>query len=78
MDQIGRMPRHVIAKITYALERIDCSCGAVITAEPDRIAHDRHLPLVQAWEAHRRAAGLRKGTGKTWATGRRARSVAAA
>lgn len=50
--------RHVIADVRYAAERIECTCGAVVTADEDRGAHDRHAPLVEAWAEHRRNAGL--------------------
>jgi|GEM_PF-5247194 hypothetical protein len=48
--------RHVIADVIYALERIECTCGVVVKADEDRLAHDRHAPLVAAWEAHKREA----------------------
>lgn len=51
-------PRHVIEDICYADEWIVCTCGDVIKADEDRVAHDRHAPLVAAWAEHRRLAGL--------------------
>ncbi|MCI0583391.1 MAG: hypothetical protein L0227_11000 [Chloroflexi bacterium] len=48
------MPRHVIESISYRDERIECSCGAVVTAARDGGAPDRHGPLTRAWDAHRR------------------------
>jgi len=50
--------RHVIADIRYRDERIECTCGAIVTARPDLLEHDRHRPLVAAWEEHRRAAAV--------------------
>ena len=46
--------RHYIVAITYRDERVGCSCGVIITAKPDPAVHDRHQPLVDAWEQHRR------------------------
>lgn len=51
--------RHVIAEISYAAERIECSCGIVIVAERDIVKPDRHEPLTLAWQDHRRSAGAR-------------------
>lgn len=63
MTDTARITSHVIADISYRDERIVCTCGVVVTAPADRSEHDRHLPLVHAWEAHRREAGLVHGTG---------------
>lgn len=54
--------RHYITAISYRDERVGCSCGVIITAKPDHPAvHDRHQPLVDAWEQHRREAGVNLG-----------------
>lgn len=53
---VAQMPRHLIADISYRLERIDCSCGVVVTAGRDILEPDRHGPLSIAWENHRRPA----------------------
>lgn len=51
--------RHLIADVRYRDERITCTCGEVVNAQPDTFFHDRHLPLAEAWAEHRRTAGLR-------------------
>lgn len=51
-------PQHRIDDISYRAETITCTCGMVITAPPDRAFHGAHQPLVEAWMAHRRSAGL--------------------
>lgn len=51
---------HVIEDICYADEWIVCTCGAVIKAEEDRVIHDRHQPLVDAWAAHKREARIQR------------------
>lgn len=62
---VGHIPlntapdRHVIERVSYASEEIECSCGALVTAEVDELEHDRHLHLCLAWAEHRRAVGLR-------------------
>ena len=43
---------HVSAATSYRDERIECSCGAVIEAEPDPVFRDKHAPLLAAWQAH--------------------------
>lgn len=55
--------QHVIERVSYATETIECSCYAIVQAEPDTFEHDKHGPLVTAWERHRREAGLTKGSG---------------
>lgn len=49
----GINARHVSAGTSYSEERIDCSCGVVVTAEPDTYRRDRHEPLMIAWNKHR-------------------------
>lgn len=53
------MARHIIDDISYSAERrgwygIRCTCGAEVTAELDTLEHDRHEPLCDAWDLHRR------------------------
>lgn len=45
--------RHISVETRYADETITCACGAVVTAPPDRVNHDRHEPLISAWNEHR-------------------------
>lgn len=50
--------RHLIADVRYRDEWILCTCGAVVTAEPDALERDRHEPFAEAWADHRaRAVG---------------------
>jgi hypothetical protein len=60
-DNAPRPPKkpHVIEDISYAREWLLCSCGFEVTARRDELEHDRHLPLVIAWTAHRREVGAR-------------------
>ena len=48
--------RHLIAWVRYRDEAIQCTCGAVVNAEPDELFPARHEHLVAAWAAHRRDA----------------------
>jgi hypothetical protein len=52
-------PRHVIERVRYALETIECTCGEVVTADPDPVIPDRHEPLAIVWGEHRAQAGAR-------------------
>lgn len=66
--------RHVIADASYNAARrgwygFACSCGVLVTAELDKVEPSRHLPLVMAWEAHKRdAARVRRSSngGRGW------------
>lgn len=42
-------PGHRIAELSYRLNRLICTCGAVMAARPDG----------EAWREHRRDVGLR-------------------
>lgn len=50
---------HRIEDISYRREWVLCSCGVEITAPPDQLEPERHQPLVDAWQSHRRSVGAR-------------------
>lgn len=50
---------HRIEDISYRREWVLCTCGVEITAPRDDLEPERHQPLVDAWQAHRRAVGAR-------------------
>lgn len=49
--------RHVIDSISFADERVVCSCGVECRAERDPVIPDRHEPLAVAFQAHRLGNG---------------------
>lgn len=57
-NQDATLVEHRIGQVTYRLERIECTCGDVVTAPPDTYKRDQHGPLVRAWAEHRARAGL--------------------
>lgn len=44
--------QHVSHVTSYRNETIECTCGVIVTAEPDRVIPDRHEPLILAWKGH--------------------------